>query len=193
LIASFSALAQESNYSFKESFKVKEPFNLKIESNNSNIEVVGHDTNEVVVFYTITKKLENKSIKITKQELANLTKGHWKLAIQNKSNSLEIKVVNTRKDGFTKLEDQIDVHFKVYTPKNTNTQLISNDGNIKVTGLALNQKCITNDGDIYLTNLKGKIYANTMDGEILLSKVTGDLETIVDDGKVVYLSDSNGQ
>lgn len=193
LMLSLPALSQESSYSFKDTFEVKEPFKLAIESNNSDIEVIAHDSNEVIVFYTVNKKLLDEDLDVTKEELADLTNGYWRLDVQNSSNNLKIEVVNTRKDSFTKPENQIDVHFKVYTPKKTSIELISNDGDIKIQGLVLDQKCITNDGDIHLTDLQGKVYANTIDGDIFLTNVIGDLETVVDDGTVIYLTDMNIQ
>lgn len=183
LTLSFSVQSQNSGYSFKEIFKANEPFNLVVSSNNSNIEVIANEGNDMIVFYTVTKL--DKVLNVTKEELAIMTKGQWKLDIQDTSKGLEIKVVSTVKIGFTRPEDKINIHFKVYAPKKTSTELISNDGNIKVYGLALNQKCISNDGDIHLTDLKGKVYAKTSDGNILLNNVTGILESITHDGKVI--------
>ncbi len=184
---SFSAQSQDSDYSFKESFKVNEPFNLEISSDNSNIEVVAHEGNEIVVFYTITKS--GDVLKVTKEEMEDLTAGQWKLDIQETSNNLEIKVVSTVKNGFTRSEDAIDVHFKVYAPKETSTELTSNDGDIKIQGLALNQKCTTNDGDIELIDLKGNVYAQTSEGDVLVTNVSGNLETIKQEGRVIDLTD----
>lgn len=184
---SFSAQSQDSDYSFKESFKVNELFNLAISSNNSDIEVVAQEGNEIEVFYTITKS--GNVLKVTKEEMEDLTASQWKLDIQETSNNLEIKVVSTVKNGFTRSEDAIDVHFKVYVPEKTSTELKSNDGDIKIQGLALNQKCITNDGDIELKDLKGKVYAETNDGDVIVTNVSGNLETVTQDGRVIDLTD----
>ncbi|MET2985357.1 DUF4097 family beta strand repeat-containing protein [Aureibaculum conchae] len=179
----FSVQSQNLDYSFKETFKVEKPLNLTISSNNSDIEVIANEGYDVIVFYTVTKL--DEVLKVTKKELEVMTKGQWKLDILDTSKSLEIKVVSTVKNGFTRPEDKIDVHFKVYVPRETSTELTSNDGNIKVQGLALDQKCISSDGNIHLTDLNGKVYAQTSDGNIILNNVTGIVESITHDGRVI--------
>lgn len=183
---SFSVQSQNLDYSFKEIFKASNPFNLLISSNNSNIEVVANEGNEVIVFYTVTKL--DEVLKVTKEEMEIIAKRQWKLDIQDTSKGLGIQVVSTVKNSFTISEDKIDVHFKVFTPKETSTVLTSNDGNIKVEGLTLSQKCISSDGDIHLTDLKGKVYPKTSDGNIFLNNVTGIVESITHDGRLIDLT-----
>lgn len=188
LSLSFSAQSQDPDYSFKESFKIDEPFNLEISSDNSNIEVVAHGGNEIMVFYTVTKM--GDVLKVNKEEMETMTEGQWKLDIQNTSKDLKMQVASTVKSGYINREDAINVHFKVYAPEQTSSKLTSSDGNLIVKGLALDQKCITNDGDIELNDLKGKVYAKTMDGDVFLSNVTGSVESITHDGKVIDLTNT---
>jgi len=186
LTLSLSAQSQDSDYSFKDSFKATEPLNLTISSNDSDIEVIASEGNKLEVLYLVTKS--DNVLNVTKEELKDMTEGQWKLDILETSKGLEIKVVSTVKKGFIRHEDKINVHFKVYAPKETSTVLKSHDGDIKIQGLTLDQKCISNDGDIHLIDLKGKVYAQTSDGDVLVTNVTGSLETITHDGSVIDLT-----
>ncbi len=102
---------------------------------------------------------------------------------------MDITVLSTVLTDYIHSEDAIDVHFKVYVPKKTSTQLRSSDGDILLKGLTLNQNCMSSDGDIKLVDLSGDIFAKTFDGDIIIDNVTGLLDSHTSDGRVINLSE----
>ncbi|SHH79899.1 DUF4097 family beta strand repeat-containing protein [Winogradskyella jejuensis] len=186
ILAAHSARSQESDYSFKEVYKITEPANLVIESDNSNIEVIAHEGNNVEVFYIVQKG--NNLLKMTKDEIEDEVSNQWKFRIESTKNSLDIAVLSTVITGHINSEDAIDVHFKVYVPKQTSTRLHSSDGDILLKGLTSNQNCMSSDGDIKLVDLSGEIFAKTSDGDIIVDNVTGLLDSHTSDGRVINLS-----
>lgn len=187
ILATLSVKSQESDYSFKEVYEITEPANLVIESDNSNIEVIAHYGNNIEVFYTVQKG--NNLLKMRKEEIEDEVSNQWKFKIESSKNSLEIAVLSTVLTGYINSEDAIDVHFKVYVPKQTSTQLRSSDGDILLKGLTLNQNCMSSDGDIKLVDLSGEIFAKTFDGDIIVDNVTGLLDSHTSDGRVINLSE----
>ncbi|PIB31431.1 hypothetical protein [Maribacter sp. 4G9] len=184
---SFSAQSQDFDYSFVETYKLDSQANLTVSSYDSDIEVIAHDSKEIEVFYVVHKR--NQLIKSTKKEIESLVANQWKFDIEETENTLVIRVLSTVKKGHINSKDAIDIHFKIYVPKETSTDLYSSDGDILLQGLTSNQKCISSDGDIKLDGLTGKVYAQTSDGDVFLKNVTGDVETITHDGKVINLED----
>ena len=182
---SFSAQSQDFDYSFVETYKLDSQANLTVSSYDSDIEVIAHDSEEIEVFYVVHKR--NQLIKSTKKEIESLVANQWKFDIEETENTLVIRVLSTVTKGHINSKDSIDVHFKIYVPKDTSTDLYSSDGDILLQGLTSNQKCISSDGDIKLDGLTGKVYAQTSDGDVLFKNVTGDVETITHDGKVIEL------
>jgi len=187
LSLSFSGQSQDFDYSFKETYKLDSQANLTVSSYNSDIKVIAHDSGEIEVFYIVQKR--NQLIKSTKEEIENLVGNQWKFDIEETKNTLVVRVLSTVTHGHINSKDAIDVHFKIYVPKDTSTDLYSSDGDILLQGLTSDQKCISSDGDIKLVDLTGKVYAQTADGDVLLKNVTGDVETITLDGRVVDLTD----
>lgn len=110
-------------------------------------------------------------------------------SINHEKNSLDIAVLSTVIRGYINSEDAIDVHFKVYVPKQTSAQLRSSDGDILLKGLTLNHNCISNDGDIKLVGLSGETFAKTFDGDIIVDNVTGVLDSHTSDGRVKNVSE----
>jgi len=186
-LVAFSVKSQEFNYSFKEVYKIAEPANLVIESDNGDIEVMAHDGNEMEVFYVVTKG--NNLLKLSKEQVEEEISNQLKFRIESTKNSIEIAVLNTVVTGHINPEDAVDVHFKVYVPKQTKTKLRSSDGDILLRGLTLNQNCMSSDGDIKLIDLSGDIFAKTSDGDIIVDYVTGLLNSHTSDGRVINVSE----
>lgn len=187
ILVAFSVKSQEFNYSFKEVYKVAEPANLVIESNDGDIEVIAHDGNEIQVLYVVRKG--NNLLKLKKEEIEEEIGDQLKFGIESTKNGVEIAVLSTVMTGHINPEDAVDVHFKVYVPKRTKTKLSSSDGDILLRGLTLNQHCMSSDGDIKLIDLSGEIFAKTSDGDIIVDNLTGLLNSHTSDGRVINVSE----
>ena len=187
ILLSYSAKSQDFDYSFMETFEVEGQANLTVSSYDSNIEVIAHEGDEIQVLYIVKKR--NQLIKSTKEEIENLVSDQWKFDIEQAGDTLKLRVLSTVVKGYTDYKDAIDVHFKIYVPKDTSTNLYTSDGDILIQGLTSTQKCISSDGDIKLVDLTGKVYAQTSDGDIRMKNVTGVVETLANDGRVIGLKE----
>ena len=181
----YSAQSQDFDYSFMETYNLNNQANLTVSSYNSDIEVIAHESDEIQIFYVVKKR--NQLIKSTKEEIEKPVADQWRFDIEQSKHALTLKVLSTLTKGHIKAKDAIIVHFKIYVPKKTSTDLFSADGDILVQGLTLNQKCISSDGDIKLIDLPGKIVTATMDGDIILKNVTGAVDSGTPDGRVIDL------
>ncbi|MGC6480185.1 MAG: hypothetical protein ACON42_07390 [Flavobacteriaceae bacterium] len=170
-VFTFHTQAQKREYSFKESFQLQQPISLTISSTNSDIEVIAHEKEEVIIYYSIVQ--QGKLLQLSKAELEQKVADQWKFNLDSSARKLKLEVYSTVKSGFIEPQHKIDVHFKVCVPKRTTTELTSSDGDIKVKGLSLDQKCHTHDGNIQLTDIAGDVDALSSDGDIFLKNVEG--------------------
>ena len=185
LVAFSPIKAQQFDYSFSESFTVDSPSYLSISSFDSNVEVIAHDKSTIEVHYRI--KRGNQILNLTKNELEEVISGQSELGISTSSSHLSIKMTSLVKN-YINFDDKIVIDFKVYAPKATRSKIFTNDGDISLMGLDLDQTCITNDGDIRLTDLLGDVVAQTNDADIILKNVTGKVDGKTNDGSIIDLS-----
>lgn len=183
LLVSHFGKSQDFQYSYQETYTLDSQANLTVSSSDSDIEVMAHESGEIKVFYIVKKR--KQLLKSAKEEIENLVSDQWKFTIEHTNKALTLRVVSTVTNGHIDYRDAIDVHFKIYVPKDTNTDLFTSDGDIVVIGLNSNQKCVSSDGDIKLVDLKGKVYAQTSDGDITMKNVSGVMETHTNDGRVI--------
>lgn len=186
LFLSYSAKSQDFDYSFMETYRLSNQANISVSSDNSNIEVIAHDGSEIQIFYLVQQG--DRLLKSSKEEIEDLVSNQWEFDILETESSLAIRVLSTITQDYNESQDAIDVHFKMYVPKDIRTNLYSSDGDILLQGLTSNQKCISDDGDIKLVDLQGDITAQTMDGDIILKNVTGVLDSQTHDGRVIDLT-----
>jgi len=186
LITAFNSMeAQESDYSFSDSYTVDTSSSLAISSFDSNVEVIAHDRGTIEVHYKI--KRGNQILKLSKKELEEAITGQSRLDIFTSGNEVKIEMVSLVKN-YIDFDDKIIIDFKVYAPKATMSKIFTNDGDISLMGLDLDQTCITNDGYIRLTDLAGSITAQTNDADIILKNVTGRVDGETNDGSIIDLS-----
>ena len=185
LVVAFSSIrAQQDDFSFTESFAVDSPSNLVIKSSDSNIDVSSHDENVIEVHYRI--KRGNQILNLTKDEFKDAISDQSRIDVSKTGSDIKIERISLIKDHID-FDDKIIVDFKVFVPKATMCKIYTNDGNISLTGLDLNQTCITNDGNIYLTDLTGNIIAETNDADIFFKNVTGRVDGKTNDGSIIDL------
>ena len=151
-------IAQNSKYSFKETYKVSNSPLLQIESNDGNVAVFASDKNEIEVFYIVEKG--GRFLDVTREDIEeDLT-----IEVFADANKLEISVKQKYAYRILDWRSRINVSFEIYTPKNTTCNLRCSDGNIRINGLNATQKLRSSDGNIDLANITGSIYARTSDG-----------------------------
>lgn len=176
LILTLLSKVQAQDFSFKEEYSIAQPVEIKITTNDGNIQVLPSTGNKVEVYYIVKKDM--KIIDIDRAELEDKIK----LEIQKNQNSIEITV--NQKDGFSNWRNRMYVSFKVLVPKQTSCVLHSSDGNIHIEGLNGNQELKTSDGNIHIRNIVGNVDGRTSDGNIDIEDVEGASSLVTSDGNI---------
>ncbi|CAN5171557.1 hypothetical protein BH23BAC1_BH23BAC1_38750 [soil metagenome] len=170
--------SQQHEFSFKENYNVTLPAQLRVNTDDGNIEVTASEGNIMEVFYMVQKK--NETLKITREELEQ----ELDFEVVQKDNGLDIKIKNKKYDNYLNSNNRIYVNLRISVPKETATDLNTSDGNISLTGLNSDQKCKTSDGNLHLSNITGNIKGTTSDGNIQVNEVFGNLEVKTSDGNI---------
>ena len=178
LVLSVSSVAQDSRYSFKESFTLATSSQVSISSADGDIEVVNIDGPNTDVFFIVKK--EGKVLSMTRAALEK----ELDLTIEKTDNTVNIAVKYPSTHGLTSWRDRLSVSFRVQTPKGTSCDLRTSYGNISIAGLAPDQKMRTSDGNINIENIQGSVWASTSDGNITAQRVGGSVELKTSDGDI---------
>lgn len=176
----FSArsVAQDFNYSFKETYPVSTPAKLNLSSFDGYIEVVPGTSANIEVYYIVHKGGRFARIDRSKLE------GELILETEKTSTSVNIHVKSKYEDRLFNSADKYSVSFKVYVPKATECVLATSDGNVSVGGLNGNQQIRTSDGTIELSQITGNVSGKTSDGDVRVKSLNGDLDIRTSDGTV---------
>lgn len=175
-----SIYAQDFEYSFKENYEVSLPAQLAVSSSDGNLDIIPSEGNKILVFYIVKKA--NKVLKINREELAK----ELIVDVVHANNSLKISVKNKNLYRSFTVEFPMNVHFKVYVPRETSCDLHTSDGNISFEGLVSNQRCKTSDGNIDIANIMGNVTGGTSDGNIYVKDVKGFVEVGTSDGNIEF-------
>ncbi|MFD0748927.1 DUF4097 domain-containing protein [Mucilaginibacter calamicampi] len=178
LALSFNAMAQETNYSFKESYKITTPAQLVISSHDGNIEVLPSDKNSVEVYYIV--KRNNELLKIDRATLEK----EVTLEVTSGANILKIDIKYPKNRHFAIINNRPIANLKIYVPKQTACNLQTADGNVSVTGLSSDQLIKTSDGNISVINIAGNVGGYTSDGNVMARAVKGDVDFKTSDGSI---------
>ncbi|WP_276373210.1 DUF4097 family beta strand repeat-containing protein [Chryseolinea sp. H1M3-3] len=178
LLAFIPLHAQEFDYSFKESYDVSTPAQLDLTSFDGNLDVFSSDGNKIEVYY-IAKK-GGRLLKIDRQELEK------ELIVESDhdKNSLKISIRDKKRYQAINFELSINVHFKVFVPKETACRLTTSDGSISIAKLNSNQHCKTSDGSIEITEISGNVIGKTSDGDVHVKQVKGMVDVGTSDGSI---------
>lgn len=178
--------AQDSRYSFKESYELGTPAKVSVSCSDGNIEVVAFEGKKTDVFYIVKK--DNKVLTISRQELEK----EFILEIVQTGNSLSIAVKNRTDASTFNWKDRMEVSFRLQVPRETACDLRTSDGNISLKGLTGDQKGRTSDGNLEFAGISGALMASTSDGNISVHKVAGPVEVKSSDGDIRF-EDVNGE
>ncbi len=178
LALSFSAMPQEINYSFKESYKITTPAQLIISSHDGNIEVLPSDKNTVELYYIVKKN--NELLKIDRAALEK----DVTLDVTSGANTLKIDIKYPKNINFAIINNRPVVNLKIYVPKQTACNLLTADGNVAVSGLLSDQLIKTSDGNINVFNIAGNVKGYTSDGNVMARDIKGDAEFKTSDGNI---------
>jgi hypothetical protein len=94
-----------------------------------------------------------------------------------------VRVVANRRGPAYEVKN-LHLHFEVEVPKQTNLELRTGGGDVKVRGIMGDTNLHTSGGDLELTDLKGKLEAETSGGDIKLRQLTGDMRVKTSGGDI---------
>ncbi|WP_339795400.1 DUF4097 family beta strand repeat-containing protein [uncultured Imperialibacter sp.] len=180
LVTSSSAISQDFDYSFKETYKVSTPAQLSISSSDGNIEVFPGNSSEIEVFFVV--KQNGRMLDISRTQLEE----ELTLTIIKTGSSVDITVKYPNNSWNIDWRDRINVDFKVYAPKETAGDLRSSDGNVTIKGMTASQKLKTSDGNIVLAEITGDVSGVTSDGNIRGEKIKGSVHSRTSDGNIDF-------
>lgn len=178
LLFATAALAQDTRYSFKESFPLSSPSQVSISSSDGDIEVVNVESPNTDVFFIV--KRQNKVLSMNRAALEK----ELELTVEHSGSSLNIIVKYPNSYGIMDWRDRVTVSFRVQAPRGTACDLRTSDGNVSISGLSRDQKMRTSDGNINMENIGGAVWASTSDGNITARNVQGMLEVKTSDGNI---------
>jgi DUF4097 and DUF4098 domain-containing protein YvlB len=179
LAAGVTGTAQDAKYSFKESFTLNSPSQVKISSSDGNIDVVAIPGTKTDVFFIVKKN--NKLMNISRDQLEK----EIDLDITQNGGNLTIAVKYKNEFNVMDWKDKLVVDFRIQVPPATACDLHTSDGNVKITGLKRNQMLVTSDGNVEIEDIQGDVKASTSDGNIRVEKVTGKVEVKSSDGNII--------
>jgi DUF4097 and DUF4098 domain-containing protein YvlB len=178
LLTTVVAVAQEFDYSFKETYDISTPARLDLSSFDGNLDIIPSDGNKIQVYYIVKKG--GKLLKINREQLEK----DVILETSQEKSDLRIRVRQKNEYRSFNWEYSIAVHFKVYVPKDISCTLRSSDGNISLEKLNGDQSCKTSDGSITISTIAGNVYGRTSDGDVNVRQIKGKVDVGTSDGNI---------
>lgn len=178
LVSLSTAIAQDFDYSFKETYKVSAPAQLGLSSSDGSLDIIPSEGNEIQVFYIVRRA--GKLLKINREKLEE----DFIVETESSSNAVKISVKDKRQNQVFNFDYETSVGFKVYVPKETMCNLATSDGNITITGLNGDQHLKTSDGSIELADISGSVTGRTSDGDVHIRKIRGNVDIQTSDGTI---------
>ncbi len=166
------------DFSFRETYKISSPANMSITTSDGFIEVNDHKSENIEVFFIVTKN--NKIQDIDLEELEE----QLDVDIHRGSDRLEIKIRHKESNWKINWRDRYNVSMQINAPTRTACNLRTSDGDISITGLEGQQSCRTSDGDIDIEDISGDVSARTSDGNINAMDIQGSIELSTSDGEI---------
>ncbi len=177
-LAAMIAMAQTSEYSFKETYSVGANPELTITTVDGDINASASVDKQITVHFIV--KRDNKVLKINMNELRE----YFNISISATEDGLKIETRPRSSNRLLDWRNRINLDFEVFTPVNSTCDLTTVDGDIMVKGLYADQQYKTTDGDISVRGIKGDIVSSTVDGDIHIQETVGRVEAKSIDGDI---------
>lgn len=161
LLQTLHAQAQEKPYLIKK-FNASTIKELEVQTSGGGIHVIGGDRAEAIVEVYVKS---NNGQSLSKSEIeSRLSK--YEFTISQKGNTLVCFAKNKEKMGW---RNGLSITFKLFTPHNINTELLTSGGGINLKNLKGELNFTTSGGGLDLTELAGSVKGRTSGGGIKIS------------------------
>lgn len=157
------------------SFTVDGTPEIYVRNVDGRIEVTAHTGSEVQIraIKEVTRASSDSEAKRAADKV--------KVRIEQVGNRIEVEAEHPKR-LFSFGEPNVVVHFEIRTPRRTNLDAKSVDGQLKVTSLEGDLRLKTVDGDLHADGCSGSIVAEAVDGNLLLRELEGNVDARTVDG-----------
>ena len=162
--------------SFKDvSFK---KINAETSHGNITVSIVPASDAKVEVYVNPT----NDNDRLTKEEIQKKLDEYYSIDI-SVSGDLLSAIVHKKKEILYG-QNALNISFKIYAAKNTDTHLRTSHGNVDVSGLEGREDMATSHGNIALEKITGKLTAQTSHGNISITGSKDDIDVRTSHGNI---------
>ncbi len=161
----------ETEYSFKQEYKVKSPLKLKISTSGGNISTFQGNDSTIEVSFIVKKR--NQVLDVTLDQLKEIAE----LEINHNDTTLDIEIKRFK-------ERRISVGFMIKTPVKSSVNLRTSGGNIQVNGITGSHTISTSGGNIELEKITGNTDASTSGGNISIINSAADFNASTSGGNI---------
>ncbi|MES2797504.1 MAG: DUF4097 family beta strand repeat-containing protein [Bacteroidota bacterium] len=180
--------AQDSNekpYMVKK-FNANQIKNIGVQTSGGGITIEGGSENEAIVEVYI--RASNWNGKVDREEIEDRLKNYILTVSQSGSN---LECIAKNKSQNMNWKRGLSITFKVFSPKNVNTDLNTSGGGISMKNLKGNLRFHTSGGGLSLAGLSGDVMGKTSGGGISLTNCH-DLVDLVTSGGGISAKNSTG-
>lgn len=183
LLATFQAFAQwdDSKMYMSKDFSETSLNALNVKTSGGAISVEGNRSSGVRVEMYVQGTNWNGR-EISDEELEDRLK-EYTLTIRREGNTVVAKAEPKNRTNFN-WKNGLSISFRVLTPKNITTTLVTSGGSIRLASLTGNQTFTTSGGSIKVKELKGTITGRTSGGSIEAMDCTDEIDLMTSGGSI---------
>ncbi|WP_018615771.1 DUF4097 family beta strand repeat-containing protein [Segetibacter koreensis] len=153
---------------------------VDVKTSGGSISVAGVDASEarVEVYVNGNKNSDN----LSKEDIKRRLEENYDLNISLSNNTLT--AIAKPKERSMNWKKGLSISFKVFTPKNVNSDIATSGGSISLTNLSGNQDFSTSGGSLHVDNLSGNVKGRTSGGSIDVTNSKDDISLSTSGGSI---------
>lgn len=153
---------------------------VDVKTSGGSISVEGVNPSEARV--EVYVNANNSSDNLSKEEIKRRLEENYDLDVSLSNNTLG--AIAKPKEKNMNWKRSLSISFKVFAPKNINTDLATSGGSISLTSLSGSQEFSTSGGSLHVDNLSGKVKGRTSGGSIHVANSKDDINLSTSGGSI---------
>ncbi len=175
------AQAQSDNTPFlTKSFSNSSFTSAIVRTSGGNITATATEGSEARVEVFI--KPGNSREKLSKDEIQQRLDDMYELEIAVSNNKLIAKARS--KDKIRNWKKSLSIGFRIFVPKEVETELVTSGGNVSISGLSGKQNLTTSGGNLIIKEMTGMVKGRTSGGNINVNNCSQDLDLATSGGNI---------
>ena len=162
------------------SFAITSIKDVDVKTSGGSISVEGVSASEARVEVYINAN--NSSDDLSKEEIKRRLEENYTLDVSLSNNTLG--AVAKPKERNMNWKKSLSISFKVFAPKNVNSDLATSGGSISLTNLSGTQDFSTSGGSLHVDNLSGNVKGRTSGGSIHVSNSKNEINLSTSGGSI---------